>query len=103
MTRDLYTNQMLSAIYRCISKVIVNLTWINPYANCTTIHYPYANRYGYQRRAVEENNPFRDIIERVTYNIPKNLFKQLRYLAIDKNTTVTALLVEAIKEYLSKV
>jgi hypothetical protein len=43
-----------------------------------------------------------DDTEKATHRIPTSLLNQFRHLAIDKNTTVTALIIEAMKEYISK-
>ena len=50
----------------------------------------------------DDNSDDGEEIEKSTFRMPLRLMKQLRYLAIDRNTTVTALLIEAVKEYLSK-
>ena len=39
---------------------------------------------------------------KATFRLPNDLLNQYKHLAIDKNTTVTALIIEAMKEYISK-
>jgi hypothetical protein len=42
------------------------------------------------------------VTEKATFRLPTSLLNQFRHLAIDKNTTITSLLVESMKEYISK-
>jgi hypothetical protein len=40
-------------------------------------------------------------MEKTTFNLPKDLLNQFRHIAIDKETTIASLVIEAMKDYLS--
>jgi hypothetical protein len=41
-------------------------------------------------------------IERTSWRLPKSLIKQLKQYALDHDTTVTAIAIEAFQEFLRK-
>jgi len=41
-------------------------------------------------------------IERTTWRLPKSLIKQLKQYALDHDTTMTAIAIEAFQEFLQK-
>ena len=77
--------------------------YVTTYYDMSIWLYLYVRRHKYHSNIMKlENMIATRKTEKSTFRLPLDLANQLRHMAIDEQTTVTELLIEAIQDFLAK-